>query len=210
VSGDMVDVTLIHPTTREAVPGLYTFGEGSFAIDRIPPGTYIVWASYRNDGYVMDPDGIFKFGLPMVTFEQGTESIIQDRIILTDAIPIVSPTNDPTSSVPAPVATTQPSFVWTDYPQASEYILEVFNGRGDRIWGGYESDSTINHPQILRHTVQQQYNFDGSATEPLVVGGVYRWKVYADDTEDPDIQTLISSSEDLLGLFEVVADTTTP
>jgi hypothetical protein len=33
---------------------------------------------------------------------------------------------------------------------------------------------------------------------------VYQWKIYADDSADPNIQTLLSSSEDLRGLFQIV------
>jgi hypothetical protein len=46
-------------------------------------------------------------------------------------------------------------------------------------------------------------NFDGTASETLHAGEIYQWKVYADDSGDNGIQTLISTSEDLLGIFKL-------
>lgn len=68
ISGATTDITLVDPDNRLAIPGLCTFNAGgSYRMEHIPMGTYIVWGSYLNDGYVMDPDHIRKFGLPKVT-----------------------------------------------------------------------------------------------------------------------------------------------
>ncbi len=47
------------------------------------------------------------------------------------------------------------------------------------------------------------FNFDGTASESLKAGEIYQWKVYADDSRDNGIQTLISASEDLMGIFKI-------
>ena len=72
---------------------------------------------------------------------------------------------------------------------------------GDIIWGGFKGDGSINHHKIDARTTSVLFNFDGTASESLESGQIYQWKVYADDSRDSGIQTLISSSEDLLGLF---------
>lgn len=199
-----VDITLVHPASREAIPGLSTFNETSllYNLDSIPPGTYIPWASYQNDGYVMDPDWIRKFGLPVVTFAQGDAPKILDFSI-TDAIPLLSPTNPKDTIMPVLLESDTPTFVWESYPSAHEYIVAVYDSRGDLIWGGYDSSGHVLHPQIDAQTTRVRFNFDGRATSGLQHGRLYRWKVWADKDAAVDVQQLISASEDLLGLFSI-------
>ncbi len=214
----VVDITCIHPITREAIPGLSTVNDtagnkyqlttiplGTYQLTAIPPGSYIVWASYQNDGYVMDPDRILKFGLPKITVTEATTSL-DKNFEVTDAVPIVSPSNDPDTIQPVLITTTHPTFVWEKYPSAKEYIIEVSNSHGTIIWGGFDS-TIILHSQITAAQTSAAFNFDGSATDSLLIGETYRWKIYADKDAVQDIQGLISMSEGLLGLFRVVADT---
>ncbi len=205
-NNSVVDITLIHPISREAIPGLFTFNDPAgltYELTGIPEGTYIVWASYRNDGYVMDPDWISKNGLPTVTFST-TDTLKIINFSVTDAINVLSPTNPSDSAYPTIVNTTTPLFKWTRYPQSKEIIIEVSDIHGKIIWGGYDTARTILHQQISALSTDSiVFNFDNSAIEPLMHGKVYRWKIYADDAKDPNIQTLISSSEDLKGLFMV-------
>jgi hypothetical protein len=52
-----------------------------------------------------------------------------------------------------------------------------------------------------------QYNFDGTASiAELVPGRIYKWKIYAskNDVNSATGWTLISASEDQLGLIKVV------
>ena len=88
-----------------------------------------------------------------------------------------------------------------------EYIIEVFNSNGEVIWGGFDSSGVIQHPKIEAvNSMSVVYNFDSSAVDSLHVGETYRWKVYADNDATANVQTLLSSSERLMGLFKVVAD----
>ena len=98
------DITLVDPNSRLAIPGLRTFNEGatSYRMEGVPPGSYIAWGSYLNDGYVMDPDHIRKFGLPKVTFLASDTLKVVD-FAFTRAIEIVRPTNPPDTLYPAPV-----------------------------------------------------------------------------------------------------------
>jgi hypothetical protein len=51
-----------------------------------------------------------------------------------------------------------------------------------------------------------QFNFDSTAVEPLVMRQTYSWKVYADFFNRKEVGQLISSSEDLRGLFMAGVD----
>ena len=202
-----VDITLIDIESREAIPGLSTYNNNNnaYSLDSVPPGTFLTWATYQNDGYVMDPDWIRKSGLPTLTVTETTGSVTKDFSV-TDAIPLISPTNSSDSIYARAISTTAPTFNWGEYPQSKEYILEVRDKNGKRIWGGFDA-TTILHQQIPKENRSVVFDFDGSATEQLQPGEIYQWKVYADADAAPNIQGLISSSEDLMGLFKIVIDT---
>lgn len=202
----VVDITLVHPDTLDTIPGLSTQNQASeltYQLDSVPPGTYIAWASYRNDGYVMDPDSIRKFGLPEVVFTESSGDLEQNFDV-TGAVTITSPTNEPDLVVPVEVNTATPTFTWLKYPSAKEYIVEVFDSNGETIWGGFNDLDEVQHAQIGQNATSAVFNFDGSATTELQDGEVYRWKIYADFDDLQDIQGLISSSEDQMGLFKYV------
>ncbi|MBN1758225.1 MAG: carboxypeptidase regulatory-like domain-containing protein [Chitinispirillaceae bacterium] len=205
-----IDVTLIHPETKDAVPGLATLIDASnsdYSISGVPYAEYIAWASYRNDGYVMDPDAIRKFGLPSVSLSlEHPDTSVDFKV--TGAIKIISPTNVPDSTYPVELSTTSPTFTWvktSSYSSAKEYIIVVFDSNGRTVWGGFDASGTIRHTKIdVTDTSSVIFNFDGSAEDSLHSGEIYRWKVYADDDRAAGVQTLLSASEDLMGLFKVV------
>jgi hypothetical protein len=201
----VVDISLVDPATFSAVPGLSTFSDTSgldYEINNIPSGTFLAWASFMNDGYVMDPDWIFKN--PDVLEVAFTENDTLDlNFSVTGAITINSPTNPPDSIYAVVADSTTPTFNWDEYPSAKEYIIEVRKMNGEIIWGGFNPDGSINHHKIDAQTSSVLFNFDGTASETLQAGEIYQWKVYADDSRDSDVQTLISASEDLVGIFEI-------
>jgi hypothetical protein len=200
-----LDITLLDSATSSAIPGLATEMDASktYSISKIPSGRYLAWASYKNDGYVMDPDWLFKSGYPMVSFSS-IDTLQQVSFSVTGAISILSPTNPNDSIYPVSIDTLLPTFQWVKYPSAKEYIVEVMDLNGRIVWGGYNrSDSTVRHAQIPADSSSITYNFDNSAVAVLVPGKVYRWKIYADNGAASKIQGLISSSEDQKGLFIV-------
>jgi hypothetical protein len=200
-----VDISLVDPETFSAVPGLSTMSDTSgndYQINMIPSGEFLAWASFMNDGYVMDPDWIFKNpDVLNVAFTDG--DTLDMNFSVTDAVMINSPSNPPDSIYAVVADSTIPTFNWVEYPSAKEYIIEVRKLNGEIIWGGFKADGSINHHKIDAKTTAVLYNFDGTAIESLESGNIYQWKVYADDSRDSGIQTLISSSEDLLGLFKI-------
>lgn len=203
VVNGIVDITLLQPDTRDPIPGLTTLNEAGgnmYLLERVPPGDYLAWASYRNDGYVMDPDSIRKFGLPTVSFTLDSGNQQQDFDV-TNAITLIAPTNPPDLLIPHNIRSSQPLFQWSAYPSAQEYIIEVRDNQGQVIWGGYDSSGNILHSPITKSVSEIHFNFDGTAISPLIAGETYRWKIFADNDSAPNIQGLISSSEQQMGLF---------
>ena len=201
----IVDVSLLDKNSMEVINGLTTKIDTNrnYTIKNIPNGDYVAWASYQNDGYVMDPDWIFKNPSALnISFNKDTSIILNFSV--TNAITIVSPTNPADSIIPAMADSVVPTFHWDAYPQAQEYIIEVRDINGNLIWGGFTASGvTLLHAQIPRGSTSVVFNFDGSASAQLQPGQIYQWKIYADDNAAPNVQTLLSSSEGLRGLFKV-------
>ncbi len=198
-----VDVSLTHPVTGEAIPGLTAMTSSqSYTIADVADGTYLARASFMNDEKVMDPDWIIKNGEPYVTVSGG--SATRDFSI-TGAIGLSSPTNASTTTLPTQISTTTPTFTWNAYSSTSDYIVEVTDANGQLIWGGFSSNWTVRNLIIPSSSTSVVFNFDNNATANLVAGKIYRWRVYASkDVSGGASWELISSSEDQMGLFEIV------
>lgn len=204
VDNGIVDISLLDKISHTVINGLTTMIDSSknYVINNIPAGEYIAWASYENDGYVMDPDWIFKNpGALNVSFSSDTSKV--RNFSVTGAITIISPTNPSGEITPAVADSLVPTFHWNAYPQTKEYIIEVRDINGNLIWGGFTESGKIRHSQIPKEWNSVEFNFDGSASSQLQPGNIYQWRIYADDDAVPDVQTLLSSSEDLMGLFKI-------
>jgi hypothetical protein len=200
----IVDISLLDKNSLSVISGLTTRIDSSrnYVISNIPVGEYIAWASYENDGYVMDPDWIFKNpGALDLSFTSDINAALDFSV--TDAITIISPTNPDETIIPAIADSIIPTFRWDMYPQAKEYIIEVRDINGNLIWGGFDSNGIVRHTQIPRERTSAEFNFDGSALTQLQQGQIYQWKIYADDDAALNVQTLLSSSEDQKGLFVI-------
>ena len=202
VENGIVDVSLLDKNAHSVVSGLTTTinTDRNYILNNIPDGEYTAWASYKNDGYVMDPDWIFK-NPGALDVSISSQSTLELDFSVTGAISIVSPTNPDDEIIPALADSIDPLFIWNPYPQAKEYIIEVKDMNGNIVWGGFDENGIIRHAQIPRTYSSIRFNFDGSAAAELQSGQVYQWKIYADDDILPNVQTLLSSSEDLKGLF---------
>jgi hypothetical protein len=204
VNNGIVDVSILDRRTHSVVNGLTTIIDTArnYSINNIPNGDYLAWASYKNDGYVMDPDWLFKNpGALNLTINNDTARVLDFSV--TGAISLVSPTNPMNEVIPVVADSVIPLLQWTAYPQAKEYIIEVFDVNGNLIWGGFDAAGVIRHPQIPKELNSIRFNFDGSASAELISGNIYQWRIYADDDAAPNVQTLLSGSEDLMGLFIV-------
>lgn len=204
VTNGIVDVSILDKQTMATVNGLTAVIDTNrnYQIKNIPPGDYLAWASYKNDGYVMDPDWIFKNpGALEINFASDSSASLNFSV--TNAIKLISPTNNPDTILPVLVDSLNPSFSWSAYPQAKEYIIEVKDLNGNIIWGGFDENGIIRHAKIPKETTSVKFNFDGTAKSLLKHDEIYQWKVYADDDALNNVQTLLSSSEDLMGLFKI-------
>ena len=198
-----VDVALMNPATHEVVPGLTSVTTGgNYSIVNVPFATYIARATYRNDGKVMDPDWIVKNGEPFVSV--AAASVARDFSV-TGGTLLTSPTNTAASTQPVDVRVQGLAFTWSQYASADNYVIEVTDQSGRVIWGGFRNDWTIRNNILPKTQTSISFNSDGTATEPLVVGRVYRWKIYVskNDSQEPLGWKLISTSEDQQGLFRI-------
>ncbi|MCK5469144.1 MAG: carboxypeptidase regulatory-like domain-containing protein, partial [Cyclobacteriaceae bacterium] len=203
-----VDVALIHSITRETIPGLTTQSINQvYTISGIPDGIYLARATFENDERVMDPDRIAKFGEPTVDISGGITIDLQFDV--TGAVTINNPTNGSDTNIPFEITGTNPTFEWTPYSSSSDYIIEVMESNGNVIWGGFDNSGNLPQKNIVIPAGQTsiEFNADGNASIPaLEPGKVYRWRIFAskdDKTSDTD-WTLISASEDQLGLIKVI------
>jgi hypothetical protein len=199
-----VDVALLNPATREVVPGLtaVTVG-GNYSISNVPYGTYLARATYRNDGKVMDPDWIIKNGEPLVTV---AAAAVNRDFSVTGAVSLTAPTNIAADTQPVNVQMSGLTFTWSQYSSADNYVIEVTDQSGRVIWGGFGGNWTIRKIILPKTQTGVAFNSDTTATEGLIVGKVYRWKVYVskNDSQEPLGWKLISASEDQQGMFKIV------
>lgn len=203
-----VDVSLIHSITRETIPGLTTKTEAqNYTISGIPDGVYIARATFENDQRVMDPDRIAKFGEPVVEIAGGaTKELSYD---ITGSVTINTPTNESDTNIPFETTETAPIFEWTPYSSTSDYIIEVMESNGNVIWGGFDTSGNLPVKNIIIPAGQTSivFNEDESASiTALEPGKVYRWRIFAskNDKNSDTGWTLISASEDQLGLIKII------
>jgi len=206
-----VDITLVHPITKETIPGLTTSTSNLvYSLANIPNGIFIARASYKNDMRVMDPDRIAKFGEPVVTVSGGSCSPSTLTFDVTGPVTLNAPTNSLSTTVPV-AASTKPTFQWTPYPSTTDYVIEVMDAStGQVVWGGFDKSGPLPVKKIIIPSSQTSivYNANATATiADLVPGKIYRWRIYAskNDVTSSTGWTLISSSEDQVGLIKIVA-----
>lgn len=200
-SGGIVDVTLLHPGSREVVPGLRDYNDngGTYTVTLVPNGTYEVIASLENDGYVLDPDLSVTQGIPTVTINNN--AITQD-LKVTGSITLSSPA--PTSFyAPLPQLSATPTFSWvsdSSYSSAGYFALELVDESSNTIWGGFDA-ATLAPLVTVPNVAPLSKLYDGPALTP---GRLYQLRVYAlkNDTVVP-YYTVLSASETLDGLFRV-------
>ena len=204
-----VDISLVHPLTKETIPGLTTKSSNlNYTIGNIPDGIYFARATFKNDQRVMDPDRIAKFGEPQVEFSSGNS--VEITFDITGSVTVNSPSNAATTNQPIEVNSATPTFQWAAYSSTSDYVIEVTDATtGTIVWGGFDKsgENPVKNIVIPSSQTSIAFNSDGNATiAALVPGRIYRWRVFAskNDQNSTTGWTLISASEDQLGLIKVV------
>ena len=210
ITNGIVDITLLHPETRDRIPGLSVFNAAgnTYTLGGVANGTYLAWATLANDGYVMDPDWIIKNdGIPVAIEVVISDANATQDFSVTGAVSLISPTNTAEDLSPAIVTSLTPTLSWQAYSSAGEYIIEVFDKDGNSIFGGYTVENVVTGEVLGLHPVITTTSVAISATDtddfyvPLEDGETYRWRVSAVKV-NPD-HNLISASEDLMGVFTV-------
>lgn len=193
VSNSTVDVTFLHPETRDVIPGLRTYTSSGYTVNGIPDGSFHAIASLDTDGLVLDPDHVRKFGVPQLVMSGGVPDPASLDFAVTGAVQLVSPENFQVLPVNAL------TFAWDAYPQTNDYILEVLDDKGNVIWGGSQPVAGSAYT-FAKGTTQVSLDLTGV----VEVDKLYRVRVYASaDTNEDPLFKLISVSEDLQGVFRV-------
>jgi len=213
VSGNIVDITLLHPTTRDTLPSLrvLTDSGGNYLMRDVPYGEFEIIASLENDGFVLDPDLSVTQGIPMVLISELAPVIANKDFKVTGSIELTNPA--PVTDASVPELGDLPTFTWakaSSYASANYYVVEVVDESGVTVWGGFDSLANNFTPLV---TVPQGndpsagYNYDGTATlASLEPERYYQLRVYAAvvDTSEPKGYRLLSASETLDGIFRVM------
>lgn len=206
----VVDVTLLHPGTREVLPGgmrsyIDINNGNSYEITDIPNGLFEIIASLENDGYVIDPDTAVTQGTPTVVINSDT---VTKNFKVTGAIVLNTPTTPVDDIIPELYSL--PLFEWSQassYSNASEYAVEVVDESGNTVWGGFDSITGMPNVTVPKSDpISISYNSDGTATpSSLEEGRYYQLRVYAskNDVTSPLGFKLISATETLDGIFKV-------
>ena len=206
-----VDITFVHPITKETIPGLTTTTNNlAYTLANIPNGSFIARASYNNDMRVMDPDRITKFGEPVVTVSGGSCTPSTLTFDVTGPVTLNTPTNPLSTTVPV-VASTRPTFTWTAYPSTSDYVIEVMDAStGQIVWGGFDKSGPLPVKKIVIPSSQTSIAYNSNsmaAINDLIPGKIYRWRIYAskNDVSQSTGWSLISTSEDQVGIIKITA-----
>ncbi|MGD8616564.1 MAG: carboxypeptidase-like regulatory domain-containing protein [Gammaproteobacteria bacterium] len=209
VSGDIIDITLLHPGTRDALPklGTLTNAGGDYLMSGVPNGQFEIIASLENDGFVLDPDESVTQGIPTVMISQAAP-VITENFKVTGSIQLTNPPSNTNGIIPE--LGTVPVFAWTkasSYASAEYYVVEVIDESGDTIWGGFDAALNPLVTVLQGNEPSVNYNSDGTATLPtLEPGRHYQLRVYAavTDAGAPKGYRLLSASETLDGIFKVM------
>jgi hypothetical protein len=212
VSGNIIDITLLHPGTRDALPRLRTLTDsgGSYLMTGVPYGEFEIIASLENDGYVLDPDESVTQGIPTVTITELAPIIANEDFKVTGSIQLTSPPS--TVDAVIPQLNDMPTFSWdkaSSYASADYYVVEVVDESAETVWGGFDSAENGFTPLVgvsQSNTPSIGYNSDGTAlVSPLEADRHYQLRVYAAviDSSVAKGFRLLSASETLDGIFKV-------
>lgn len=177
VSGRGVTV----PGLRAPDPGTAPNVTGAFTIDGVPPGRYVVLAAFENDALVRDPDPCIS-GTDIVHVEvmAGQTTAAPYSFKVTSAVTLTGPGADQPEAV-----TSAPMLSWTAYPSTQYYNVSVFDSFGTDVW-----DTQVTGTSVA---------YGG----PLDAGQYYQVRVYAGKNNGNQTMCLLSSTEDLRGVFYV-------
>ncbi len=167
----------------ESPPGLRAANvSGTFEIEGVPDGKYVVLAAFENDFLVRDPDtSIGGTDIVHITVS-GSDVVLDESFKITGALDVVAPDGEE-------VVSATPTFEFADDSGEEEYSLVVFDALGNLVW------EQTGIPKVTGSaTVSVPY--EGPA---LVSGEIYQFRA----TSFKSGGAPISRTEDLRGVFRV-------
>ncbi len=186
-----VESTFVDAAGRGTVPPGLRVGEvtGTFLLEDVPNGRYVVLAAFENDDLVRDPDQTIG-GTQIVRIEvpdpvAGNAISLPEGFKVTEALEVVTPGAD----APEEVFTTTPVLEWADDSSEDGYEIRVFDSFGSEVWsdeiGPTSGLATVTH------------TYAGPALDP---GMFYQFRITSFRDKN-DVRTAISTTEDLKGVF---------
>jgi hypothetical protein len=186
-----LESTFVDASGRGTVPPGLRVGdiEGTFTIDDVPDGRYVVLAAFENDALVRDPDQtiggteIVRITVP----DPGAGNVVTlpEGFKVTGALAVVSPGAD----APEEINTPTPTLTWADDSSEEGYEIRVFDAFGNEVWsdeiGPTSGSATVSHV------------YAGPALEH---GMFYQFRITS-FREREEERTAISTTEDLKGVF---------
>ncbi len=159
---------------------------GAFTIDGVPAGRYVVVAAFENDGLVRDPDLCIS-GTDDVHIEVPVSSplSISQTFKLTGALAVT----EPGALGATLVETANPTFRWVDDSGEDQYVVELFDSYGQRVWTKTMPGVSGTSPSML---------YDGPA---LTSGMYYQFRVTSTASNGGGDVCNKSRTEDLKGMF---------
>lgn len=201
VENGEVDVSLTDQETGAVIPGTnVNTVNTNYSMSSVAPGAYYIRATFKIDGYVVDPDSIVKHGEPEVNVVAA--DLKDQNIDVTGAVTLTSPIV-PADGTPVEINTLIPTLNWAAYSSTSDYVVEVRDANGNIIWGGFSTDGLLTK-EVYTPAGTTSIEYAGTALEN---GKVYRWKIYASKDNNSGVVppwNLISASEEAQGVFKVV------
>ncbi len=175
----------VPPGLRAPAPPESPSITGSFSIEGVPDGAYVVLAAFENDLLVRDPDPSIA-GTQILHIQVPDDGVsyeidIASSFKVTEALAIVSPGSDEAELVEG-----NPVFVWKDDSSEVKYSIVVYNAFGDEVW------RDDNLPRVTG-SENVTVDYDGMPLEP---GMYYQFRAMSWRDDGP-----ISQTEDLLGVF---------
>lgn len=161
---------------------------GSFAIDDVPEGRYVVLAGFENDMAVRDPDTNIS-GTEIVHIQvDGADMEVGQSFKVTDALAVIAP------GAEAPEAMSQaPMLTWADDSSEQWYEVLVYNAFGEEVW-------RLDRVEAEKGSATVSVAYGG----PMEVGMYYQFRVTSWRAPGGRSPSPIASTEDLRGVFYVM------
>jgi len=160
---------------------------GTFTMEGVPAGRYVIVAAFENDGLVRDPD-LCQAGTDDVHIEvaAATPLMIGDSFKLTGALAVIQP-----GAMGAQSLEGTPSFSWIDDSSEDQYLVELFDSYGQQVWMHTMPGVNGGTPLVV---------YDGPALLPKMY---YQFRTTSSRQTTGTTRCNISRTEDLKGVFYV-------